>query len=99
MQNYFFLYNTSTGEIHGSPYFGYVDEWTNVPDGCAVLGPFSEETAGETVKAVYEKPRDYIVQNGTFVYRADPNPPAPQPPTQEERLQSVEDAITVLMGL
>lgn len=82
--NYFFLFNTTTGEIHGSPYLGYVDEWTNIPDGCEVLGPFSEADADATVQAVFERPRDYIVQDGALVYRPDPNPPGAPPPTELE---------------
>lgn len=96
--DYFFLYNTD-GTIYGSPYLGYVDEWTNIPSGCAVLGPFSEETADATIKAAFEHPRDYIVFNGTLVYRQDPNPPGPQPPSEEERLHAVEDAIASIIGL
>lgn len=85
--NYFFLYNATTGEIYGSPYLGYTDEWTNVPDGCAVLGPIPESAAGETAKEAFANSRNYLIQNGDFVYRPDPNPPAPSQPTEVQVLQ------------
>ncbi len=64
--NYFFLYVVSTGEIYTTPYFGNAIEWTNIPEGCAVIGPFDSATASATVKDAYLHPNYYIVQNGVL---------------------------------
>ncbi|WP_436663536.1 hypothetical protein ACOALA_13410 [Alicyclobacillus acidoterrestris] len=63
--NYWFLYTTSTGAIYGQPYLGYADEWTNIPDGCAVLGPIDE--SDPTATDAWQNPSFYTVQNGTLV--------------------------------
>lgn len=41
----------------------------------------------------------YIIEKNVPVYSANTSVPTPQPPTQEERLHSVEDAITSIIGL
>jgi hypothetical protein len=61
---YWFLYNLSDGSIHGAPYKGDVDEWTNVPDGCGVLGPIDE--ADETATDARLNPTHYIVKDGNL---------------------------------
>ena len=65
--NYWFLYLLTTGEIYTSPYLGNATEWTNIPAGCAVLGPFDSATASAIVKDVYTHPNYYSVQNGSLV--------------------------------
>lgn len=83
MNNYWFLYNLATGEIYGSPYLGTANEWTNIPAGCGVLGPFSEgfipnpdvkinelPVTPEVISA-YLHPNYYLVQAGAIV--AKPN--------------------------
>ena len=65
--NYWFLYTIATGEIYGSPYLGAVDKWTNIPDGCAVWGPFEEDTASTEVKDAFAHPNYYTVQNGILI--------------------------------
>lgn len=69
--NYWFLYNLTTGEFYGSPYLGNADEWTNIPVGCSVLGPFDEATATTTIKDAYIHPNYYLVQAGAIA--AKPN--------------------------
>ena len=61
--NYWFLYLLTTGEIYTSPYLGNASEWTNIPAGCAVLGPFEETAASAIVKDAYLHPNYYLVQN------------------------------------
>jgi hypothetical protein len=80
---YWFLYDLTTGEISGSPYYGNADEWTNIPDGCGVLGPFVEGfvsnpdvTTNELpvtpeVISAYHNPKYYLIQGGKIV--AKPN--------------------------
>lgn len=65
--NYWFLYNMADGSIYGQPYLGNADEWTNIPTGCAVLGPFDEAKAGTTVKDAFAHPNYYIAQNDNLV--------------------------------
>jgi hypothetical protein len=65
MAAYWFLYVTSTAEIYGPPYKGNVDEWTNVPEGCSVLGPIDESDV--TVTDAYNNPSHYLVQNEKLV--------------------------------
>jgi hypothetical protein len=81
--NHFFLYDTTNGNIHGSPYLGEANEWTNIPAGCDVLGPFEASTADATVQDAYLHPNHYTIQNGQLV--ADPNISALQ-------LQEAKDA-------
>lgn len=61
--NYWFLYNTANGSIYGSPYLGNADEWTNIPEGCAVLGPIDASSANAQVVDAFSNPDHYIVQN------------------------------------
>ncbi len=65
--NYWFLYLLTTGEIYTSPYLGNANEWTNIPDGCGVLGPIDEATASEAIKDAYLHPNYYFVQSGSLV--------------------------------
>lgn len=65
--NYWFLYTIATGAIYGTPYLGNAKEWTNIPAGCAVLGPFDSTTASATVKDAYTHPNYYLVQSGSIV--------------------------------
>ena len=86
--NYWFLYNLTNGNIHGAPYLGYADEWTNIPDGCGVLGPFEEKTAPNEVKQAFVDPMSYKVIGGQFIYEQYIAPPQPiQPKTPLELLQ------------
>jgi hypothetical protein len=57
---YWFLYNISDGSIYGTPYLGYVEEWTNIPEGCSVFGGFEES---DLVKDAFENPAKYKVIN------------------------------------
>ncbi|WP_027416197.1 hypothetical protein [Aneurinibacillus terranovensis] len=69
--NYWFLYTKSTGEIYGAPYLGSAEEWTNIPDGCAVLGPFSEDDADAAVKDAFANADLYVVSNGMLTRKPD----------------------------
>lgn len=62
--NYWFLYNLSDGSIHGAPYLGNADEWTNIPRGCGVLGAIPADTASLQVIDAFNNPTHYTVQNG-----------------------------------
>lgn len=43
---------------------------------------------------------NYVIENGAPVYSPlPPSPPQSQEPTMEERVSSLEDAMTVIMGL
>lgn len=59
---YWFIYNLTDGTIHGAPYLGNVDEWTNIPNGCGVLGPIDETDA--TATDAWQNPTHYTVSNG-----------------------------------
>ena len=67
--NIFMLYKTDTGELYGSPYLGTADTWTNIPDGCALLGPIPQDQADEAVKAALQRPDLYRVQDGEVVLK------------------------------
>jgi hypothetical protein len=67
--NYWFLYKLDTGEIYGAPYLGTADQWTNIPDGCGVLGPFPQDSAPQEVVDAFNNPQYYVVQDGELVKR------------------------------
>lgn len=69
MQNYWFLYNLSDGSIYGSPYLGLAEEWTNIPDGCGVIGAIEESDA--TAMDAFANPHYYLVQDGQLVEKTD----------------------------
>lgn len=60
--NYFFVYRLSDGTFYGSPYFGGADEWTNVPEGCGVVGPL--QNVDGTATDAFQNPDCYTVVNG-----------------------------------
>lgn len=62
---YWFLYVLSTNEIYGTPYLGTATEWTNIPDGCGVIGPIPD--SDPTATDAYQHPERYLVQNGELV--------------------------------
>lgn len=57
---YWFLYNLSDGSLYGAPYMGYVTEWTNIPNGCGVVGGLDES---DIVKDAFMNPQNYKVVN------------------------------------
>jgi len=63
--NYFFLYTETTGQIYGAPYLGTAEEWTNIPEGCGVIGPIDQSDS--TATDAYQHPERYLVQNGELV--------------------------------
>lgn len=65
--NYWFLYTLNTGKIYSSPYLGSAEEWTNIPDGCGAIGPFSQDTAPKEVLDAYQNPNKYLVKDGSLV--------------------------------
>lgn len=65
--NYWFLYKLDTGEIYGAPYLGSVEEWSNVPDGCGVIGPFPVDSAPLEVVDAFQNPQYYLVQDEKLV--------------------------------
>lgn len=69
--NYWFLYLLTTGEIYTSPYLGNAKEWTNIPDGCMILGPFDETVASATVKDAFVHPNYYFVQKGELTAKTN----------------------------
>lgn len=104
--NYWILYRLDNGSIHGSPYLGDTDEWTNIPDGCGVIGPIPQEDS--KAKDASENPDWYTVQNDILVpvpdidakraaKEAEKN--KPKPPSKEDRIASLEEALMTLMGL
>jgi hypothetical protein len=66
--NYWFLYQTSDGSISGNPYLGQTDTFTNVPSGCAVLGPIADTDT--SAQDAWKNPHNYAVLNGTLVMTA-----------------------------
>lgn len=65
--DYWFLYKLSDGSIYGAPYLGTAKEWTNIPIGCAILGPFNEITASAMIKDAYIHPNYYLVKNNDLI--------------------------------
>lgn len=63
--NYWFLYLTVNGSIYEQPYYGSAIEWTNIPSGCAVLGPLDEKDM--TVQDAWRNPSHYEVQGNVLV--------------------------------
>ncbi|WP_304459097.1 hypothetical protein [Alicyclobacillus sendaiensis] len=63
--NYFFLYQTSSGQLYGTPYLGTAMEWTNIPEGCGVIGPIDQ--SDPTATDAYQHPERYLIQNGELV--------------------------------
>lgn len=68
--NYWFLYNYTTGTIT-QPYLGNADQWTNIPSGQGVIGPFSQASATAAVQDAYTNPQLYTVQSGQLVQAAN----------------------------
>lgn len=97
--NYWFLYNISDGGIHGSPYMGSATEWTNIPEGCGVVG-FTDDKVTDTVKDAFLTPAKYkVVNNELVVNNGYVEPTIISQPTLEERVASAENMITKLMGV
>lgn len=97
--NYWFLYNLSDGSIYGAPYLGSVEEWANIPVGCGVIGPLEESIE---VDEAFVHPDYYLVQNGVLTPKSNivelrNAPLPPQPPTPEERLTAVENALLMII--
>ncbi|KLU64006.1 hypothetical protein DEAC_c40000 [Desulfosporosinus acididurans] len=65
--NYWLLYTLADGKIYNQPYLGSAEEWTNIPEGCGVLGPFPQDTASPEVLDAYANPYKYIVKDGVLV--------------------------------
>lgn len=65
--NYWFLYTLITGKIYGTPYLGTATEWTNIPDGCGVLGPIDGYAPSAGVIDAYNHPEKYLVQNDQLI--------------------------------
>lgn len=90
--------NTGTGRIEGgasgdSP--ESLNGITSVPAGCVAV--FVDDNL---YPDVYADQSNYIIENGAPVYsEAPPTPPQTPEPTTDERLRSLEDAMTILMGL
>lgn len=99
MDNYWFLYNLNDGSICGSPYKGDAVEWTNIPDECGVVG-FIEDKVTAVVKEAFEKPLKYKVVNNELTVNNDyVEPTIILQPTRDERLTSIENALSALMGV
>lgn len=65
--NYWILYLLSTGKIYNMPYLGTAEGWTNIPDGCGVIGPFLQDTAPKEVIDAYHNPDKYLIKEGSLV--------------------------------
>lgn len=66
--NYWFLFRLDTGKIYsGYTYKGEAEEYTNIPEGCGVIGPFPQDTASTEVLDAYANPDKYLVQDGALV--------------------------------
>lgn len=63
--NFFFIYNLSDGS-HYSHYLGSAEEWTNVPDGCGVIGPIPNTES--IVDDAFQYPHRYSVKDGQLIY-------------------------------
>lgn len=68
MKKYWFLYDLTSGEIKASQKVE-TDDWTNIPEGCGVLG-FGDDTTAVVLDA-YENRNLYEVQNGEIVQKID----------------------------
>ncbi|OOM76568.1 hypothetical protein [Clostridium sp. BL-8] len=91
MENYWFLYNLTDGSIYGSPYKGGATEWTNIPDGCGVVG-FIDDKVTDIVKEAFEKPLKYKVVNNELTVDISYVEPVITPSlTLEERIAMLEN--------
>lgn len=61
---YWFLYNLNDGSVHGSPYLGYIEEWTNIPESCGIIGGLDES---DIVKDAFINPSKYKVVNKELI--------------------------------
>lgn len=66
--NYWIVYDISTGAFHWPPYLGTATQWTNIPTGCAVLGPIA--VTDTTAQAAFANPQNYSVVNGVLTMTA-----------------------------
>ncbi|ASS66472.1 MULTISPECIES: hypothetical protein [unclassified Paenibacillus] len=64
---YWFLYSLTDGEITQN-YCGDADEWTNIPNGCGVIGPLNDD---ELVEDAFMNPLYYQVTNATLTKRSN----------------------------
>ncbi|MEI7027916.1 hypothetical protein [Paenibacillus sp. y28] len=89
---YWFLYHLQDGSIYGTPYRGSVEEWTNIPPGCAVLGPLPEEDEAATDAFMY--PNNYTVIDGELSKTGDTYPePVPAAPTPDEIIADLNQQV------
>lgn len=82
--NYWFLFNLNDGSLYGGSYLGTATEWTNVPDGCGVIGPFAESEANDLVKRAFVEPLTARVINGVLAATDYAPPVVVQPPSLED---------------
>ncbi|GFN32612.1 hypothetical protein [Paenibacillus xylaniclasticus] len=109
--NYWFLYRLDGGAIFGAPYLGYTEEWTNIPDGCGVIGPIEEND--EIAIDVAKYPEFYNVVDGQLqavsnIDELKANIPEYVPPKSPEQLRieqleaqiaSLQNAIDALISV
>ncbi|MDR3595084.1 hypothetical protein [Clostridium sp.] len=100
MNNYWFLYNTTDGSIYGLPYMGSTTEWTNIPQGCGVVGFIGDEVT-DTVKDAFTTPQKYTIANNELTVNSSYVVPiAGTPiPSDEDRITALESALSALMGV
>ncbi len=91
MENYWFLYNLNDGSIYGAPYKGNATEWTNIPEGCGVIG-FMDDKVTDTVKDAFLTPAKYkVVKNELTVDSSYVEPIIIPSLTLEERIAMLEN--------
>lgn len=87
--NFYFIYNKTDGTLHGLPYMTASATWTNIPDGCAILGPIDESDA--IAQSAATSPTEWTVQNGALVHS--------NAPTDQERLDAAKAAQKAQLNL
>ena len=67
--NYWFLYDLADGSIYGAPYLGEATVFDNIPNGCGLIGPISENDVTAIGASVH--PQYYLVQSGVLTQKPD----------------------------
>lgn len=98
MNNYWFLYKLTDGSIKLAQLVSDT-EWTNIPDGCQVIG-FTSDKITDVVKDAFEKPSKYKVVNNELSINSDyVEPTIIVVPTDSDRISALESTMSVLMGV
>jgi len=70
--NYWFEYDTSTGQIQNQPMLAETNPWTNPPTTWSVLGSFNQDTATSLEIMAYTYPERFLVEGSPAVLVEQP---------------------------